>query len=269
MNVHPTAIIAAEATLHPTVRVGAYTTIGPNVKIAENTVIGPHCHVDGFTEIGPGNQLSPFVAIGCPPQDLKFGGEKSFIKIGAGNHFREFVTVHLAEGEDTITMIGDHNLFMAYVHIAHNCVVGNNVVMANCSTLAGHVKVGDRAVLGGFSGVHQFCQIGGMVMIGGMTKVTKDVPPFVKLDGNPARIVGLNSVGLRRNGVPKASLDHIRELFRFFFRSNLNVSQAKQRWRTTLQPDDPYIQEFFQFIENSNRGVYMRTRDDKSESGKG
>lgn len=265
MNVHPTAIIAAEATLHPTVRVGAYATIGPHVSIGENTVVGPHCHIEGNTTIGADNKLSPFVSIGCPPQDIKFGGETTFIRIGSGNHFREFVTIHLGEGAGTTTIIGDHNLLMAYVHIAHNCVVGNHVIMANCATLAGHVKVGDRAVLGGFSGIHQFCQVGSMVMIGGMTKVTKDVPPYIKIDGNPARVIGLNTVGLKRNGVPKESVEHIRDLFRFFFRSQRNVSQSKEQWRDELDAQDPYVQSFFSFVEGSNRGVYKRTRDSKPD----
>ena len=261
MNIHPTAIVAKEAKIHPTVKVGPYSCIGPHVEIGENTIVGPHCNIEGYTDLGPNNVLSPFVSLGCPPQDLKFAGQKTFLHIGDGNHFREFVTVHLAESEGAETVVGDNNLFMAYVHIAHNCHVGSNVIMANCATLAGHVHVGDRAVLGGFVGVHQFCQIGRMVMIGGMSKFVKDVPPFVKIDGNPARIIGLNSVGLRRNGIPKESIEHIRTIFRLFFRSNMNLSQALEKLSEMPEGDDQFVKEFVAFAKTSKRGIYKRKRE--------
>jgi UDP-N-acetylglucosamine acyltransferase len=254
------AVIAPGAKLHSTVKVGPFTVIGPNVEIGENTIVGPNCTIDGHTTIGRNNVLSPLVNIGQPPQDLKFKGEKSFVKIGDGNHFRECVTVHLAEGEGCSTVIGDGNLFMAYVHIAHNCIVGSNTIMSNCATLAGHVEVGDRAVLGGFTGVHQFCKVGCMVMIGGMSKIVKDVPPFIKIDGNPARVIGLNAVGLRRNDVSKESISKIRQLFKVFFRSDRNVSQVLQQWDELVDTSDPLIQKFHDFIKKSNRGIYKRTR---------
>ena len=246
MAIHETAIIAPSADLHPTVDVGA------------------HCNLEGHTSIGMGNKLYPWVSIGCPPQDLKFAGEVSYVRIGDGNHFREFTTVHSAEGEGNSTIVGDNNLFMNYVHIAHNCVVGSRTIMSNCSTLAGHVHVGDRAVLGGFTGIHQFCKVGGMVMIGGMTKVVKDVPPFITLDGNPARVIGLNIVGLKRNEVPKDSIEKIRRLFRVFFRSNQNVSQIMANKAELVDLNDPYVREFFDFVEHSSRGVYKRTRNRES-----
>jgi UDP-N-acetylglucosamine acyltransferase len=254
------AVIAPGAKLHPTVKVGPFTVIGPNVEIGENTVIGPNCTIDGFTTLGKNNVLSPSVNIGQPPQDLKFKGEKSFVKIGDGNHFRECVTVHLAEGEGNSTVIGDNNLFMAYVHIAHNCTVGSNIIMSNCATLAGHVEVGDRAVLGGFTGIHQFCKVGCMVMVGGMSKIVKDVPPFIKIDGNPARVIGLNAVGLKRNDVSKESITRIRQLFKVFFRSDMNVSQILEKWDDLVDSSDPLIQKFRAFVEKSNRGIYKRTR---------
>ncbi|MEW6710685.1 MAG: acyl-ACP--UDP-N-acetylglucosamine O-acyltransferase [Candidatus Riflebacteria bacterium] len=260
MSVHPMAVVAPEAKLHPTVKVGPFTVIGPNVEIGENTVIGPNCTIDGYTTIGRNNIFSPSVNIGQPPQDIKFKGERSFVKIGDGNHFRECVTVHLAEGEGHSTIIGDNNLLMAYVHIAHNCKVGSNIIMSNCATLAGHVEVGDRAVLGGFTGIHQFCKVGCMVMIGGMSKIVKDVPPFIKIDGNPARVVGLNAVGLRRNDVSKESIASIRQLYKVFFRSDMNVSQVLANWDKLVDVNDPNIQKFRAFIEKSKRGVYKRTR---------
>lgn len=265
MSIHPTAIIAPGAKIHPTVEVGPYTVIGPNVEIGEKTVVGPNSHIEGYTTIGSENLISPFVSIGCPPQDRKFSGETSYVKIGNGNHFREFVTVHMAEGAGNETVIGDKNLFMAYVHVAHNCRVGSNVTLANCVTLAGHVHVGDRATLGGFTGIHQFCKIGGFVMIGGMSKIVKDVPPFIKIDGNPARVIGLNTVGLRRNGVPRESIDAIRAVFKMFFRSQLNVTQAKEKLATMPEANDPYIRQFIEFLGTSNRGIYKRTREMPSE----
>jgi UDP-N-acetylglucosamine acyltransferase len=261
MNIHPTAILAKGADVHPSVKVGPYSVIGANVTIGENTVVGPHCFIDGYTTIGSGNVLSPFVSLGCPPQDIKFAGEKTFLKIGDGNHFREFVTVHLAEGEGNSTVIGDKNLFMAYVHVAHNCHVGSNVIMANNATLAGHVHVGDRAVLGGFAGIHQFCQVGQMVMIGGMSKIVKDVPPFVKIDGNPARVIGLNDVGMRRNGVPRESHDCIRKVLKLFFRSKNNLSQAKEKLMEMAESKDSFVLGFLTFVNGSKRGIYMRGRD--------
>ncbi|MFZ2956793.1 MAG: acyl-ACP--UDP-N-acetylglucosamine O-acyltransferase [Candidatus Ozemobacteraceae bacterium] len=262
MNIHPTAIIAPEAKVHPTVTVGPYTVIGPNVEIGANCEIGAHCYIDGFTTMGSGNRLFPFVSIGCPPQDIKFAGQKTFVKIGNDNHFREYVTVHLAEGEGHETVVGSQNLFMAYVHIAHNCHVGSHIIMANCATLAGHVHVGDRAVIGGFVGVHQFCHVGSFVMVGGMSKIVKDVPPFIKIDGNPARVIGLNGIGLKRNGVSREGVDQIRSLFKLFFRSDFNVSQAREK--VLADPEalkNPYVNEFLEFIKNSKRGIYKRIRE--------
>jgi UDP-N-acetylglucosamine acyltransferase len=264
MSVHPTAVVAPEAKLHSTVKVGPFAVIGPNVEIGANTVVGANCYVDGYTTIGSDNVLHPHSVIGTPPQDLKFKGEKSYVKIGNGNHFREFVTVHLAEGEGCSTTIGDGNLFMAYVHIAHNCKVGSNTIMSNCTTLAGHVEVGDRAVLGGFTGVHQFCKIGSFVMVGGMSKITKDVPPFIKIDGNPARVIGINTVGLKRNDVPKESISNIRTMFKAFFRSNKNVSQVLKEWEDLVEASDPYVEQFHSFLKECDRGVYKKIRTSSS-----
>jgi UDP-N-acetylglucosamine acyltransferase len=259
MSIHPTAIIAEGAKLHPTVEVGPFAIIGPNVEIGANTKVGPGSHINGHTKIGTDNVIHPTVVIGAPPQDLKYKGEKSYLTIGNGNHIREFVTIHLAEGEDQYTTIGDNNLLMAYVHIAHNCKVGNNTIMANAVTLAGHVEVDDRAVLGGFSAIHQFCKIGSMVMIGGMTKIVKDVPPFIKIDGNPAYVVGLNTVGLQRNNVDKDSISNIKELYKVFFRSGMNVSQVMEKWPELVKADDPLVKQFHDFVKSATRGCYIRT----------
>lgn len=260
MSVHPTAVVAKEAKIHPSVKIGPYAIIGSHVEIGENTEVGAHAIISGHTTIGNDNVIHPSAVIGTPPQDLKFEGEKTYVKIGNSNHFREFVTVHLAEGEGNSTIIGDNNLFMAYVHIAHNCIVGNNNILSNCATLAGHVEVGNRAVFGGFSGIHQFCKIGDMAMIGGMSKIVKDVPPFIRIDGNPARVIGLNSVGLRRNMVSKESINNLRQLYKVFFTSELNVSQVLEKWSTLVDADDKFVTIFKNFVSNAKRGVYKRTR---------
>ncbi len=265
MKIHQTAIVSPEAKIDPTVEIGPYAFIGPNVQIGANTVVGPHCFIDGHTTIGTDNCIFPHVSIGAPPQDIKFGGEKSYVRIGNGNHIRECVTIHAAQGEGAETVVGDKNMFMAYVHIAHNCTVGNSCIFANLATLAGHVHVGDRAVLGGFTGIHQFCHVGGYVMIGGMSKITKDVPPYVKIDGNPARVIGLNSIGLKRNGVPKESLDAIRLLYKVFYRSNLNVTQAVTELEQRPEAADPFVKDFLSFVRNAKRGVYKRTRESSAE----
>lgn len=260
MAIHPTAIVASGAKLHPSVEVGPYAVIGPNVEIGENTVVGHSANISGWTTIGKNNVIHPMAIIGAPPQDLKFKGERSFVKIGDGNHFREYSTVHSAEGEDAVTQIGSNNLFMAYTHIAHNCTVGDNNVMSNAATLAGHVQVGSRAVLGGFSAFHQFVHVGDGVMVGGMSKITKDVPPYIKIDGNPSYVIGLNLIGLKRNGVPRESIDNLKTLFKVFFRSDKNVSQVIEHWSELVASDDPYVKVFYDFVKTATRGVCKKVR---------
>ena len=260
MSIHPTAIVASSAKIHPSVEIGPYAFIGPNVEIGENTIVGHGASIDGWTTIGKNNYIHRMAVIGAPPQDLKYKGEQTFVKIGDNNHFREFSTVHLAEGEGNVTEIGSNNLFMAYVHIAHNCKVGNYNIMSNNVSFAGHSQVGDRAVLGGFSAFHQFTHVGDMCMVGGMSKVTKDVPPFTKIDGNPVYVIGLNAVGLRRNNVPRESIANLKNLYKVFFRSGYNVSQVLERWNELVAADDPYVQKFYEFVKNSNRGVCKKIR---------
>ncbi len=265
MTIHPTAVVARGAVIHDQAEIAAYVTIGPNVTIGAGTVVGPHCHIEGHTTIGANNKFIAHVSIGCPPQDIKYKGEESFVEIGDGNMFREFVTVHKGEGAGTKTIIGNENLFMAYVHVAHNCVIGSKNILANCVTLAGHVKLGNRMVLGGLTGIHQFCQIGDYVMIGGMSKIVKDVPPFIKVDGNPARVVGLNAVGLKRNNVAKEGIDVIRLVYKVFFRSGLNVSQANEEMKKLPEAQHPLAQQFLEFVAASKRGIYKRVRESITE----
>ncbi|NLM16978.1 MAG: acyl-ACP--UDP-N-acetylglucosamine O-acyltransferase [Candidatus Riflebacteria bacterium] len=265
MTIHPTAIIHEGADLAQGVTVGPYSIIGANVKIGEGTIIGSSARVVGNTEIGKNNIIHDYVYIGGLPQDTKFSGEKSYIRIGDGNQIREFTTIHLAKGEGELTVLGNNNFLMSYSHVAHNCVLGNNIIMSNNSTLAGHVTLDDNVVIGGLSGVHQFCRIGKMVMVGGMTKVTKDVAPFLKIDGNPPSLAGLNSVGLRRNGVPEASLKNLKHLYKVvFMNKEMNLSQILERWEELVAYQDPYIQYFKEFAKNSKRGIYWKSGLDGS-----
>lgn len=259
MSIHPTATVHPNAQLHSSVDVGPFAQIGANVTIGRGTTVGSHCHIDGHTNIGVNNRIAPFAALGCPPQDLKYSGDKTFLKIGNDNDIREFVTVNPATGIGNTTVIGDRNLLQAYVHIAHDCELGQRIVMGNHATLAGHVRVHDRAVIGDLSGVHQFCQIGRLAMVGTMTKITKDVPPFVAIEGHPARILGLNAAGLRDHDVPKSSISKLQRIYRIFYCGGRNVSQSLSlRWHLA-EISDPFVLEFFSFVATSRRGVYLRT----------
>ncbi|MDP2981550.1 MAG: acyl-ACP--UDP-N-acetylglucosamine O-acyltransferase, partial [Candidatus Omnitrophota bacterium] len=203
MKIHPTAIVDKKAKLADDIEVGPYAIIGPNAEIAKGAVIGSRVTIDGYTAIGERTRIFTGAVIGSPPQDLKYKGQKTFLKIGKDNIIREYVTMNPGTEEGTSTSIGDGNLFMAYSHVAHNCRVGNNCVIANAGTLAGHVTLEDKVVLGGFAGVHQFTRVGKIAIIGGCSKFVQDIPPFSTCDGNPARVYGLNLVGVRRAGMPQ------------------------------------------------------------------
>jgi UDP-N-acetylglucosamine acyltransferase len=224
--IHPTAVIHPNSELHPTVQVGAYAVIGANVKVGPETVIGAHVVLDGQCEIGARNQIFPGATIGMEPQDLKYVGEPTWVKIGNNNLIREYVTINRATGTGQATVIGDGNLLMAYVHVGHNCVIGDSVVIANSVALAGHVHIESRARLSGVLGVHQFVHIGGMAMIGGMARIDRDVPPYMLVEGNPAKIRTLNLVGLKRSGMPASDLQILKKAFRILYRSDLVFKDA-------------------------------------------
>lgn len=244
------------AQLHPTVRVGAYAVIGERVKIDAGTVIGPHVVLDGWTEIGERNQFFPGAAIGLEPQDLKYDGSISLVKIGNGNRFREYVTVNRATTANGTTVIGDDNLLMAYVHVAHNCVLGDQIVIANSVSLAGHVHVESQAVIGGVLGVHQFVRIGRLAMVGGMSRIDRDVLPFMLVEGNPARVRSLNQLGLKRAGVGEledgAVLRELKQAFRVLYRSDQSFSQALDLLNDQQKErNNPYLQHLLTFIQHS------------------
>lgn len=224
--IHPTAVIHPDAELHSTVQVGAYAVIGANVKVGAETVIGAHAVLEGPCEIGKGNHIFPGAVIGMEPQDLKYVGEPTWVKIGDNNAIREYVTINRATGRGEATVIGNGNLLMAYVHVGHNCIIEDSVVIANSVALAGHVYIESRARLSGVLGVHQFVHIGAMAMVGGMTRIDRDVPPYTLVEGNPSRVRSLNLVGLKRSGMPSSEFQLLKKAFRILYRSDLLFKDA-------------------------------------------
>jgi len=251
--IHPTAVIHPGAELHPTVQVGPYAVIGDQVKVGPETVLGAHVVLEGPTEIGARNQIFPGAAIGLEPQDLKYDGSKSHVKIGDGNRIREYVTVNRATGAGEATLIGNSNLLMAYVHVAHNCVIEDSVVIANAVALAGHVHIESRAVIGGVLGIHQFVHIGRLAMVGGMSRIDRDVPPYMLVEGNPARVRSLNLVGLKRAGIAEANQERVfqtlKKAFRILYRSGLPLNQVLEQ--LDLLADNEHIQHLQRFLQLS------------------
>lgn len=228
--IHPTAVIHPGAKLHASVQVGAYAVIGEQVQVGPGTKIGAHVVLDGCTEIGADNQIYPGVTIGLEPQDLKYEGASSLVKIGDRNVIREYVTIHRATQANEVTQIGHHNLLMAYVHVGHNCSIADHVVIANAVALGGHVHIESQAVIGGVLGIHQFVHVGRMAMIGGMSRINRDVPPYMLVEGNPARVRSLNQVGIRRSRLHLAQqgavLLALKQAFRLLYRSGLRLEVA-------------------------------------------
>jgi UDP-N-acetylglucosamine acyltransferase len=251
------------AIVHPDARIGAGSVIGPHAIIGQHVVLGRDCRVgassiiDGWTEIGDGNEVFPFASIGLIPQDLKFRGEKTRLVIGHRNVFREFVTIHRGTaGGGGVTDIGDHNVFMAYAHIAHDCHVGHHTIFGNAATLGGHVTVEDYAAVSAFSGVHQFCRVGRHAFIGGYSVVTKDALPFAKTVGNRARIYGLNTIGLERRTFSRETINKLRRAFRYLLHSNTSRALAQIDRDPSLRCEE--VQYLIDFIRSSSRGVGLR-----------
>ncbi|NDY42786.1 acyl-ACP--UDP-N-acetylglucosamine O-acyltransferase [Dissulfurirhabdus thermomarina] len=254
-RIHPTAVVAPGAELAADVTVGPFAVVGPEVRVGPGAAIGPHAVVEGRTILGAGVQVFQFASVGAAPQDLKYRGEPTETVVGEGTILREFVTVHRGTAHgDGVTRIGNRCLLMAYCHVAHDCRVGDQVVMANGATLGGHVQVGDHVVIGGLSAVHQFCRIGDYAFLGGMSGVNKDVPPYVKYWGQRGRIYGLNLVGLRRNGFRKEVLDSLREAYRMLFQAGEPVGAALEKALDRFG-EIPEIRRFLDFIAESQRGI--------------
>jgi len=254
-QIHPTAIVDPGAELASGVTVGPYSIIEGRVVIGTDTRIGPHVIIKEFTTIGAGCRIFQFAVLGEIPQDLKFRGEESSLIIGDNNTIREFATMHRGTaGGGGITRIGNGNLFMAYTHVAHDCQVGNGVIMSNAATLGGHILVEDHAILGGLSAVHQFCHIGRHAFIGGCSAVHRDVPPYAMAVGNRAKLVGLNLVGLKRRGFTEGALQALKRAYELLFLSEINLKEAMDRIRQE-SPDIPEINHLLRFIETSERGL--------------
>ena len=251
--IHPTAVVDKSAELHPDVEIGPYCVIGPHVKIGRGTKLIAHVSIQERTEIGDECTIHPFSAIGGPPQDITYKGEETTCVIGNNNTIREYVTVNRGSKSSGSTIVGSANFLMAYAHVAHDCRLGNHVIMANCATLAGHVHVGDHAIVRGLSAAHQFCRIGKFAFISGLTGVPKDVPPFMMAAGNRARLYGLNSVGLERQGFSKAEIVKLKRAYRILFRSSLPLETSLRMIEEQL--DGENIKELVDFIRSSERGI--------------
>ena len=266
MKIHPTAVVSPRAELAEGVQVGPYCVVHDHVRIGRDTVLTSHVVIEGRTEIGERNQISPFVSIGSPPQDIGYRGEDTAVKIGDGNILfagrpvhgnilREFVTVNRATSkQDGVTIIGSDNYLMAYAHVAHDCVLGNRIIMSNVATLGGHVLVGDYAILGGLAAVHQFVRIGAYAFLGGKTGVDRDAPPFMIVAGPRAKLYGVNRKGLQRLGFSKDTLDGLKKAYSIIWRENTLFSEGVKRARQELKPF-PELDLLLNFVESSKRGI--------------
>ena len=254
VNIHPTAIVNSQAEIGAGCEIGPYSVIGAHVKLGEGCRLHSHVVLDGLTTIGPRNEFYPFACIGLQTQDLKYHGGQCYLDIGAANVFREHVTVHTATGDRLHTRVGSNGNFLAYSHIAHDCVVGDHVIFSNNGTLAGHVAVEDYAIVGGLAAVHQFCRVGKMSIIGGCAKVVQDVPPFMIVDGHPGATRGVNKVGMERNGIAAEVVRALHEAYKIVFKSGLTLASALDKLTIEL-PQSPELAHFVDFCRKSERGI--------------
>lgn len=266
MNIHPTAVVDAGAELESTVTVGAFAVVGPGVSIDADTEIGAHTVISGLTTIGKRNKIGSFTTIGAPPQDLKYKNEATRVTIGDDNQIREYVSIHRGTpGGRAVTTIGSSNMIMAYCHIAHDCLVGSNVIMANCATLGGHVEIGDFVNLSGMVGIHQFTRVGAYTYVGGMSGISKDVPPFVIASGirNKLRITGINKIGLKRCGYDGDAIRKVNKAFVYIFRTpDLLLNEALEKAAAEF-PDCEPVATMIEFFRAPNRmGVLRKVNGD-------
>lgn len=257
-NIHPTAVIDPGAEIGTDVTVGPYCIIGSGVTIGAGSTLQGHVVIDGPTTIGERNTFYSFAAIGGRTQDLKYGGEPTYLEIGDDNTFREFSTVHRSDGAESITRIGSGGNFLAYSHIAHDCEVGDGVIFSNNGTLAGHVTVGDHAIIGGLTAVHQFCRIGKHAITGGCSKIVQDVPPFTIADGNPAVLRGLNKIGLERHAYTREQISSLHQAYKTLFRKDAVPTEAAIAELQESAAEDENIAHLTGFIASSERGVIRR-----------
>lgn len=252
--IHPTAIVDPSAEIDPAARIGPYCIVGAGVVLGADTELQHHVSVMGPSRIGRGNSFFAYTSIGQQSQDLKYAGEPTYLEIGDGNTFREFCTVNRGTLPGTKTIVGHGGNFLAYSHIAHDCIVGNQVIFSNNGTLAGHIEVGDHAIIGGLTAIHQFCRMGRHAITGGCSKIVQDVPPFFIADGNPAVVRGINQIGLERAGFSADTIRALKEAYRILYRGKLNVRQAVEAIRGE-SGGIPEVSELCAFIESSKRGI--------------
>lgn len=253
--IHETAIVASGARIGDGCHIGPFSTVGDQVVLDDGVRLDSHVVIDGDTRIGTGTHIFPFVSIGLAPQDLKYGGEMTRTEIGSGNQIREFVTIHRGTaGGGGLTKIGDNNLLMAQAHVAHDCQLGSDIIMANAATLAGHVEIADRANVGAYSGVHQFCRVGLEAFVGGYSVVVKDAPPFAIIQGNHAKCYGLNRVGMKRRGYSKDTIEKLHRAYHLLLSAKLNTTQALEKIKEEIT-DCSEVDLLVGFYESSKRGV--------------
>lgn len=253
--IHKTAIIDAKAELDSGVEIGPYCIIGPQVKIAKNTKLAPHVVIDGWTKIGEGCRIFQFASLGAIPQDLKYKGEESWVILGNNNTIREFVTIHRGTAQSGgETIIGDNNLLMAYSHVAHDCKIGNQVILANAATLAGHIEIEDYAIVGGLVGIHQFLRLGRHCIIGGGSGVNQDIPPYMMANGQRAKLYGVNNIGLKRHNFSPEAVSNLKKAYHIIFRSGLTVKKALDQVQAEIK-NSPEVDHLISFIKSSERGI--------------
>lgn len=253
-RVHPSAMVDPSAVLGREVEIGPFAIVGPGSVVGDRCRIGPHATLERNVRLGPGVRVGQGSILGGDPQDLKYGGEETWVEVGEGTVIREYATINRGTMASGITSVGSGCFVMSYVHLAHDCHVGDGVIIANGTQLAGHVTIQDRATLSGLVAIHQFTTVGCFAFIGGCSRVNQDIPPFVKAVGNPIELYGLNSIGLQRAGFPAETVTALKRLYRLFFNSELNFSQAIDRARTEL-PSLPEVEQFLEFVSSSQRGV--------------
>jgi UDP-N-acetylglucosamine acyltransferase len=255
VNIHPTAVVHPKARIAEGVEIGPYSVIGENVSIGSETKIASHVLIEGWTTIGERNQLHSFSCIGTPPQDVGYKNEETYLIVGNDNVIREFATVHRATTKaDRKTEIGNKNYLMAYSHVAHDCKLGNSIIMANSAGLAGHITIEDYAILGGIVGVHQYVRIGAYAMIGGQSAIVQDIPPYVSAAGNRAQLYGLNTIGLKRKGFSDAVINNLKKAYKIIFRSGMTIEEAIKKVVDEF-PDCKEVNYFVDFMRHSKRGV--------------
>ncbi len=259
MEIHPTALVHEKASVARDVQIGPYCIIGEGAKIGRGVKLLNNVVIEGDAEIGQGSTIYPFAVIGLPPQDMKYGGEKTGVRIGSGNIIREYASIHRGSvGAEGVTILGDNNYIMAYSHIAHDCRIGSNVVMANSVTMAGHVQVDDNAILGGVIAIHQFTRIGAFSMTGGFSGIGQDIPPYTIASGARAKLYGLNLVGLKRHGFSKETIADLSKAYKILFRSKYTLKEAIKKVQEDI-PKTPELERLMEFVKTSKRGICRPT----------